>query len=407
MNPTISETQRKVFSRRGPSRQVTVELIDIKSDIGIKKTEANKNNNTKMLSRKRYHNAVHLILFGILVIILLKQFFAKQLTEIVDTRDIIVSTEGLNADSSGYEISENIFITQAIVTSYQVLRQWNKSRPVMFMHIGKTGGRSLQAIVSGVVRQLRGTFIGGHFDWSHTSTLQTPAVITVLREPLSRAASHFYFIRKMGYLTTTGSISEILRDPIKLIEAREWWRDGQAAVLWLTGTHNAGWIKGLDLTPEQVEAREIQSLDYKKMCTLAVDRLKQTLWFGLFGEQERSLEMLQWQLGYDKTIKLPLLNATPHPNITMEDREILESLMPMDIWLYNYAELLFEARWQQYKTGIYREPELPHFPEINCRSTRYILACNKNAQLGPLYHVWNKSEEIVKQMQVLPKHGYF
>ena len=66
------------------------------------------------------------------------------------------------------------------------------------------------------------------------------------------------------------------------------------------------------------------------MCTLAADRLKQTLWFGFLSDQERSLEMLQWQLGYSKTIKLSYSNRSPHPDISARDREILESLMPMD-----------------------------------------------------------------------------
>ena len=295
--------------------------------------------------------------------------------------------------------------TSTTVLNKTVLRKWDKSHTIVFMHIGKNGGTSFDATISKVCTSIRARYTGHrHFDWSYIDTIRKPDVLVLLREPVSRAVSHFHFATKKRILKTKGNISDYLKTPQNMLEARDIWQDGQAAVSWLTGTHIANWV---GIKPKQIEAREIQSLDHKKMCTLAADRLKQTLWFGFLSDQERSLEMLQWQLGYSKTIKLSYSNRSPHPDISARDREILESLMPMDIWLYNYAELLFEARWQQYKTGIYREPELPPFPEINCKSTRYILACNKKAPLGPLYHVWNLTKETANtQMKLLPKDGW-
>ena len=247
---------------------------------------------------------------------------------------------------------------------------------------------SFDATMPEICKNIGARYIGRrHFDWSYIYTVQKSDVLALLREPVSRAVSHFYFGRKIRGFNRNGNISDYLRTPQSILEARNFWQDGQAAVMWLTGTHIAHWVGGIKFN--QIEARVIQSLDHKPICALAADRLKQTLWFGFLSDQERSLEMLQWQLGYNKTIKLPLRNATPHQNITLDDRKILESLMPMDLWLYNYAKLLFEARWQQYKTGIFREPELPPFPEMNCKSTRHILACNKKSPLGPLYHTWN------------------
>ena len=284
------------------------------------------------------------------------------------------------------------------------IRKWDKTHPLVFMHIGKCGGQSFDLAMSELCKRIKAQYIGfRHFDWSYIDTIQKPDVLVQLREPVSRAASHFYFATKKRILKTNGNITDFLRSPQNMLEARDIWQDGQAAVYWLTGTHIANWV-GIDF--DQIEAREIQSLDHIKMCKLAADRLKQTLWFGFLNDQKRSLEMLQWQLGYDKPIKLPLRNTTPHPNLTLGDSEILKSLMPMDMWLYNYAGLLFEARWQQYKTGIYREPELPPFPEMNCKSTRHILACNKKAPLGPLYHIWDITKEITRQTKILPKDGW-
>ena len=285
------------------------------------------------------------------------------------------------------------------------LRRWNKSHPIVFLHIGKNGGTSFDSAVATLVSRLRGRYIGRrHFDWSYIDTIRTPDVVVLLRDPVARAVSHFYFARKKRILKTNGNISEYLQNPQNMLETRDIWQDGQAAVSWLTGTHIANWV---GIKPNQVESREIRSLDHRNMCTEAVARLKQTLWFGFLSDQERSFEMLQWQLGYSRAIKLSKTNTTPYPNITAKDQEILESLMPIDLWLYSYAKLLFEARWKQYKTGLYSEPKLPPLPEIKCKSTRYILACNKKSPLGPLYHVWNTTEETNKQqMDLLPQHGW-
>ena len=315
------------------------------------------------------------------------------------------------------------------------IRKWDKSHTLVFLHMIKSGGTSFDATMLEICKRIRASYIGRrHFDWSYIDTVQKPDVLVLLREPVARAVSHFHYNRRIRTFNRNGNISDYLRTPQTILEARDFWQDGQAAVMWLTGTHIANWVGGIKLN--QIEAREIQSLDHKTICALAADRLKQTLWFGFLSDQERSLEMLQWQLGYNKTIKLLWRNITPHQNITLDDRKILESLMPMDLWLYNYAKLLFEARWQQYKTGIYREPELPTFPEMNCKSTRHILACNKKSPLGPSYHTWNfpetvcnsphhillcrkkspfgfwphilnVSEEILmRQMNILPKYGW-
>ena len=342
-----------------------------------------------------------------------------------------LSNESIVISSSNYKHQDN----STSMTQLGKIRKWDKSHTLVFLHIAKCGGMSFDATMPEICKNIGARYIGRrHFDWSYIDTVQKSDVLVLLREPVSRAVSHFHYNTKIRVINTNGNISDYLRTPQSMLELRECWQDGQAAVMWLTGTHIAKWVGGIEFN--EIEAREIQSLDHKTICTLAADRLKQTLWFGFISDQERSLEMLQWHLGYNTAIKLLWQNATPHPNITLEDRKILESLMPMDLWLYNYAKLLFEARWQQYKTGIFREPELPQFPEMNCKSTRHILACNEKSPLGPLYHTWNfryrvcntprhilackkrppfgpwphilnVSEEILmRQMKILPKDGW-
>ena len=42
----------------------------------------------------------------------------------------------------------------------------------------------------------------------------------------------------------------------------------------------------------------------------------------------------------------------------------IESLIPMDMWLYEYAKRLFQARWNFFKTGIFIRPSHPQLPGI-------------------------------------------
>ena len=290
--------------------------------------------------------------------------------------------------------------------SNHTLRRWNKKNPFVFLHIGKNGGTSFDQVMRPIISKLGGRYIGNkHFDWSYIDTLKNPDVAVLLRDPVSRSVSHFYFSRKKKiFKMNSSSLTEYLHNPQDMLESRDVWQDGQASVMWLTGTHVANWV---GIKPIRIPEREILLLDHKTILTKAAERLNQTLWFGLLSEQDRSFEMLQAQIGYSKKIVLSKSNKNPHSSITPEEEKILQSLMPMDLWLYNYATLLFEARWNHYKTGIYVDPSLPPIPEPACKSTRFILACNNYSPIGPLYHVWNTSvDNTLQHEKLLPKNDW-
>ena len=72
-----------------------------------------------------------------------------------------------------------------------------------------------------------------------------------------------------------------------------------------------------------------------------------------------------------------------HAKPSVEEVEALESLMPQDLWLYEYGKRLFEARWQEYKTGEYMAPEYPPLPDqFTCLSTRFELNCSSGTFAG-------------------------
>jgi hypothetical protein len=120
------------------------------------------------------------------------------------------------------------------------------------------------------------------------------------------------------------------------------------------------------------------------MLHLAADRLDETLWFGLLEDLPRSMELLQHALGLDHTPTLPTANKNAHPSPTQSEKNALASLMPRDLWVYEYGKRLFGARYTAMKKGeTFVKPKRPFIPDIwSCTSTRTRLECNTGPYQG-------------------------
>jgi hypothetical protein len=285
------------------------------------------------------------------------------------------------------------------------------NRTMMFLHIGKNGGTSFDPVGSKVASESQYNYYGNrHFDWNEIEYKgqvgKDVEVVLFLRHPVSRAFSHFNFYKKQSFTKGMKIRSQNLKsylfdgDKQNLLDTRDIWQDGQAAVSWLTGTHIANWV---GCPKDQVDARERRALNATAMCYLAAERLQQVKWFGILEDLGRSMELLQHEFNLTDIPKMGHSNGAhasgranlkampimPHNNkthnkgnskATAEEAEALESLMPQDLWLYEYGKRLFEARWEEYKTGVYKPPEHPPIPDsFSCVSTRFELNCT----LGP------------------------
>jgi hypothetical protein len=168
-----------------------------------------------------------------------------------------------------------------------------------------------------------------------------------------------------------------------LLNSRDVWQDGQAAVSWLTGTHIANWV---GCPKDQVEVRERRARNSTAMCYLAAERLQQVKWFGILEDLDRSMELLQHEFMLTDIPKMGHSNSANNSTTikpTAEEVEALESLMPQDLWLYEYGKRLFEARWEEYKTGVYKAPEYHPLPNpFPCVSTRSELNCTSGPFVG-------------------------
>jgi hypothetical protein len=311
------------------------------------------------------------------------------------------------------------------------------NRTLAFLHIGKAGGTSFDKVGGVIAEEAQYNYAGRkHFDWSAIEKMgtvgETVEVVTMLREPVARAISHFYYAKGAAWtkgapIRTQGLTQYLQSGKQNLLNTRDIWQDGQAAVSWLTGTHIGKWV---GIPKEKVDERERRAQDSFAMCHLAADRLEQTKWFGLLEDSDRSMELLQHAFNLLQRPSLPhenngvvrhafnlleRLSLSHHNNsatrfknkgfarlkrdptidqdkgvtrkndnpVTEEDNKCLASLMPQDIWLYEYAKLLFESRWTEYETGIYQAPDRPPLPELTCVSTRFELICSS----GPLVDI--------------------
>jgi hypothetical protein len=85
-------------------------------------------------------------------------------------------------------------------------RKWSKKSMIAFLHIGKTGGTSIDATVEPIVKSLSKTpypksYFGRiHFDWSYLAKMfyqKDVDVITMLRHPVDRTISQYYFHKQL------------------------------------------------------------------------------------------------------------------------------------------------------------------------------------------------------------------
>lgn len=273
--------------------------------------------------------------------------------------------------------------------------------PLAFIHVGKTGGTSFDAAMQDKLcptkmvsrlpvrwcEKLNRKYFGHqHYDYSYMDTLPVrPDVLMLLRHPVDRAISHFYFSQtlswtenlKMRHMTLT----EYLHDPQEMLLTRHLWCDGCAAVAWLTGVTQQYSVWPNELSDAENRLRERVELDTAASLYLAAGRLRSAFWVGISEDLSASLKRLSDKLGVAEDDLRVFHERRAKPRAPEPDavRQKLAALMPGDIWLYEYAKSLV-------KDG----PELarrPPLPNIACRSTTRVLQCDAASAMGEVSHL--------------------
>ena len=127
---------------------------------------------------------------------------------------------------------------------------YRRAPPVyVFMHVGKAGGTTIDGVVGDALLASNVPYVGYfHFDWSwieryHMHRATPPRVLVVLRDPLSRAVSEFYFARTLdwtaGMKIREHTLDSYFGDVDEMMKTRGVWQDGEAAMSWFAGAYAA------------------------------------------------------------------------------------------------------------------------------------------------------------------------
>ncbi len=290
--------------------------------------------------------------------------------------------------------------------------------PVYFIHIGMAGGSSVDDLMTEIFKCANRSYVGRrHYDWSYVrqreglrrggdidtidgkimaddeygeydddfDVTSRADVIMYLRHPASRAASQFEFSKTLPWARRSNAsfLSQTFDEYLDDGE-RSWNQplsDGESGTDFLAGIFpsddidgRGGWV----LTDgRETRAKARLRSNRTASALLAARRLEGTAWFGLLEDVPRSMELLGATLGLGYVPILPVTNnwdgiATfvrggmggrndeVGPSLpSVETTNKIAGYVPGDLWLYEYATRLFDARYEYLVVGDGRCPYIP------------------------------------------------
>lgn len=242
-----------------------------------------------------------------------------------------------------------------------------------FLHLAKTGGRSLEDflkkhftsqetiridvehgypenIPSYVFNNYR--LYSGHLGYHFVNLFpqnRKPFWITMLRNPVERVVSHYYFFRNMQPVNK-GHIAyqhQVLASKLSLLDFVE-----SSEMVNLVSNYQFNNL--LDSKMNLIDAAETKSpLNtgfLSKSIKLVKDRLKdECMFFGITEHYSISLALICYTFNWEMpTQTLPKLNVTPDKpatnHLAQEAIEAIKKKLEFDLEIYNFACELFEQR---------------------------------------------------------------
>ncbi len=139
----------------------------------------------------------------------------------------------------------------------------------------------------------------------------------------------------------------------------------QGAGTWLAGTHTEKHVAmSLWLSEEEIQRRQNLSMDWAFMLNKALENLHQCLWIGILEEREKSMELLQYQTGLQMEFKDIHIGQRAYPSPSPEEIAKIMKLMPVDMYIYDYAKQLFENNWYWYLANVKKQKQGARKPPV-------------------------------------------
>ena len=252
------------------------------------------------------------------------------------------------------------------------------ARPLYFLHIPKTAGISLTAILESrfdaelicpahlwhdLMRIPRGDLkryrlFRGHF-YSYLSQFLERGLthLTMLRDPVERSISHFEHVRRAPehYFHRKAS-SQTLAEFVSNPETRPMIEDFQTRAV-AQDLDPRPFAAGLSrasleaLTLERLYESTMPSVSAATLLARAKTRLDEYAFVGLVERFEDSIRLICAVLGLPQVDSLPALNVSSNradrEAIPLETLELIRERTQLDAALYEHAQSLFEIRLKQ------------------------------------------------------------
>ena len=122
----------------------------------------------------------------------------------------------------------------------------------------------------------------------------------------------------------------------------------KASTAWFAGVHPAPYIPR-DLSEQETTRRKNLLSNWTFMLNKAIDNLHKCMWFGLVDNLDKSYEMLRYQTGLNVTVQHINTNKERYKKSTAMEMQKMKVLLPMDMYLYEYAKQLHEYRYKMFK----------------------------------------------------------
>jgi hypothetical protein len=223
-------------------------------------------------------------------------------------------------------------------------QQLTSPTPIYFIHVGKTGGTSIDNLLTKLMKcNTYHVYIGNsHYDWSYVQQREynrlrrTPAaattaatndiddidvtkhayIITFLRHPIQRAISQFEYSKTLPWAIKSNATFIYQTFMEYIMDTHKTWTqpiaDGESGVYFLAGIFDSGgWVSTSQDDEEEIKKRkEYLRVNRTAAILLAAHRLEEsTVWFGLLENVHKSMELL------DVTLDLGYVPVLPKTNI--------------------------------------------------------------------------------------------
>lgn len=242
----------------------------------------------------------------------------------------IPKTAGLSMIS----LLEQQFKREEILELHSVPGQGRTEKSVVLEGLGMRSQELKQRI-----RLIRGHLSFGPYDtliWRYI--VQTPVVITLLRDPVERTISAYMHMRRNvvnnpGFQEKYPTILDWVKDP----------ENAHRVVNRLTRQIVGAYFRGRRLSEGK------GGLSDQALLSIAKQRLEQFPFVGLTERFQESMNLLHHTFGWDLPAEVPQINVSPTRisrfDFSSEEIEAIRERTNLDEDLYKAAEELFDRRW--------------------------------------------------------------